>query len=290
MNAELPLRCALAALLAAAAAAAPAAETDPDRIMQHAYEVRGGDDAFSRLRFSFEYDGGKSATLTLVMAYKRYPAAAEVDSRVVMFNEFPPDRKDVAYLGWFYRPEQNRDAEQWLYLPELRQARKLSRRQREEVLPGLKRRPEADEFSVSELDEDVLVPRDPRRDRHTLLETTTLGGQPVYSVESVPRAGDASPYGRIVAWIAQENYVPLRTEYYNRHQSLVKTLTYSWRQVGGEWVWDRVTAVNAINGNRTVLEQTDVRVNLGLPDELFAKRVLDQGGDGFVHRVERYFR
>lgn len=294
MSTAIPSRLAVAALLvfSAATAAAAAGAADADRIAQRAYEVRGGDDAYSRLRFSFEYDGGKTATLSLVMAFKRYPAAAGVESKVIMFNEYPPDKKDIAYLGWFYRPEQGRDTEQWLYLPELRQTRKLSRRPHDHdgAALGMKRRPEGDEFSVSELDEEELAPRDPRFDRHTLLGSEVLGGRAVYSVESVPRQVDSSSYGKFVAWIAQDDYLPLRVDYYNRHLTLVKTLTYSWRQVGGEWVWERVTAVNAITGNKTVVEQTDARVNLGLPDEMFAKRMLDQGGDSFVRRVERLFQ
>jgi hypothetical protein len=290
MTAVILLCRALAALfalvLAAAATAAPPGP-DADRIMQRAFEVYGGDDSFSRLRFSFEYDGGKTAALSVVMAYKRYPASAGVESKVIMFSESPPDRKDIAYLGWFYRPEQDRGADQWLYLPELRQTRKLTRRSHDRAGAALdmKRRPEGDEFSVSELDEEELAPRDPRLDRHALLSIETLDGRPVHAIESVPLKAGSSSYGKFVTWITQDGSLPLRVDYYNRHLDLVKTLTFNWAQVDKAWVWERVTAVNPLNGNRTVLEQADVRVNIGLPDEMFSKRMLDQGGDVFAQRV-----
>lgn len=278
---------ALFALALAAAAAAASPESDAARIMQRAFEVSGGDDAVSRLRFRFEYDGGKTAALSVLMAFKRYPAGTEMASRVIMFNESPPDRKDVAYLGWFFRPEQRRGAEQWLYLPELRQTRKLTRRARDRAGAALdiKRRPDGDEFAVSEIDEEELAPRDPSLDRHTLRGEETLDGRPVYVVESVPREAASSSYGKFVTWIARDGSLPLRVDYYNRRQDRVKTLTFDWTRVGTAWVWERVTAVNPVNGNRTVLEQTDVRVDLGLPDELFTRRMLDLGGDAFARRV-----
>lgn len=279
----------LAGLCLLTASAPFAAEEDvAARIMQQVYEVYGGDDSFSRLRFSFEYDGGKSGTLGLVMAYKRYPASAGVESKVVMFNEYPPEKKDIGYLGWFYRVEQERDADQWLYLPELRLTRKLTRKPRD--YSGTKRRTEGDEFSVSELDLEELAPRAPVLDRHTLLGSETLDGRAVYKVESVPRDPGGSPYGKRIAWISKDAYLPLRVDCYDRESHLVKTLSFTWSQVGKDWVWDRVAAVNRINGNKTLLEQRDVQVNLGLPDDMFAKRVLDQGADTFAQRITRYVR
>jgi hypothetical protein len=295
MTAVIPPRRALAVVLALVLATAAGAATpapDADRLMQRVFELHGGDDSFSRVRFSFEYEGGKTSALSVIMAYKRYPAEAETASRVIMFNESPPDKKDIAYLGWFYRPEQDRGADQWLYLPELRQTRKLTRRSRDraEAALDIKRRPEGDEFSVSELDEEELAPRDPRLDRHSLRGSELLDSREVYVVESVPREPDSSSYGKYATYIARDGGLPLRVDYYNRHQNRVKTLTFGWKQIGETWVWERVTAVNPVNGNRTVLEQSDIHVDLGLPDEMFSKRMLDQGGDAFARRVAGYIK
>lgn len=278
----------LCVLACATTAGAAVPGPDPDRLMRNAYELYGGDDAFSHLRFSFEYDGGKTGALELVMAYKRYPAPAEVESKAIMFNEYPLDKKDIAYLGWFYRAGQGRDADQWLYLPELRMTRKLTRKPRD--YSGTKRRTEGDEFSVSELDMEELAPRAPMLDRHTLLGSETLGERAAYTVESVPLDPDSSPYGKRVTWIAKDGYLPLRVDYYDRQMHQVKTLDFTWTRVGEVWVWKRVAAVNRVSGDKTVLEQSDVLVNLGLPDEMFTKRALDQGGETFANRVSRYVR
>jgi hypothetical protein len=286
---------ALSCLAVVVAAAAPvpataAEETDAARIMQRAFEANGGDDAYSRIRFNFEYDGGKTAAVSLLMAYKHYPAGSETESKVIMFNDYPPDKKDIAFLGWFYRPEQHQDEDLWLYLPELRQTRKLTRKHVDHDRTELvgKQRPEGDEFSVSELDQEELTPRDPRLDRHTLLGSEPIDGRSAYKIESVPLDAASSSYGKFISWIAQDEFLPQRVDYYNRQQALVKTVTFTWKKVGPAWVWDRLTAFNPGNGNKTVLEQTDTRVNLGLPDELFAKRMLEQGGDTFLHRIAHY--
>ena len=58
---------------------------------------------------------------------------------------------------------------------------------------------------------------------------------------------------------------------------LVKEQHLSWRQIGDSWLWDEVSAINLRNGRHTRLVQSNVKINSGLPDNLFTKRILKQG-------------
>jgi hypothetical protein len=266
-----------------------------DTIMQRAYELYGGDDAFSRLYFHFEFDQGRTSTVSLVMGFKRDAADGAADYRVIMFNESPPDRKDTGFLGIFYRPDAGREDEMWLYLPELRSTRRLTHAhpQRDHDhghIGHLRHGADSDEFSISELDHEELMPRWPGLDRHRLLGVEDHEGQPAYRIESTPRDPASSAYGKRVQWIDREDALLVRIEYHDPAGRLVKTQTQSWRRHGEAWVWERVVAVNHASGNRTVLEQADVLVNLGLPDELFSRRVLGRGAKSFEGRIDRLTR
>lgn len=273
---------------------APDAE-DAASLMQRAYEVSGGNDSFSRIRFHFEFDRGRSSSATLVMAFRR--GSGDVDYRVIMFSESPPDHKDTGFLGVFYRPGAGKEDEMWLYLPELRSTRRLTHSQPSHAhdhghdMTGHMRHGESpDEFSVSELDHEELMPRWPGLDDHRLIALEDYEGRLAWKIESTPRDPATSVYGRRVHWVDREHALLLRIEYHEPGGRHVKTQTQQWRSHGGDWLWERVVAINHLNGNRTVLEQSDVRVNAGLPDELFSRRVLSRGAGSFAGRVERLGR
>lgn len=270
---------ALAAVPGTVSGAAPPAE----EIVKRSYEIYSGDDFVSRLSFTLEYDDNKSNRLTMLMAYKRYGGEDDLDSKVIMFNEFPPDKKDIGFLAWIYYPDAGREDDMWLYLPELRQVRKLTHKHDEHSHEDTS----SDAFSVSELNREELTPRPPGIDRHRLLGEDTIDGRAVYKIESIPRDPASSTYGKLVQWITRDTMLPVRIDYYDDAVTLLKTQTIEWLKQDDAWVWDRVVAVNRANGNRTILDQSEIQINIGLPDYLFTKRILKQGAQSFITRVRR---
>lgn len=266
-------------------------DSQAESIVRRAFDVHGGGDAFSRLNFEMDLDDGETRTVSLVMGFKYGESGEDVLYRAVMFTEYPPDRRDVGFLGTFYRPELDKEDELWLYLPELRTSRRLMHQHGgqghmdhgdEEQSP--------DEFSISELNHEELMPRWPGLDRHRLLAEDQLDGRAAYRIESVPRDSMTSSYARRIQWIDRDNGLLLRVEYFDDLGKLVKTQDQSWRKLDDSWVWDRITAVNHVNGRRTLLEQDDVHVNLGLPDNLFSRRILSRGGSAFESRISGYMK
>lgn len=266
------------ALIGTASAAPP-----PGTIVTRSYENYSGDDLISRVTFTLEYDDGKTRRMTVVMAYKRYERHKDLASKVIMFNEYPPDKKDIAFLAWIYRSDSRKEDDMWLYLPELRQVRKLTHKHEAHSHEDTS----SDAFSVSELNREELTPRRPDLDHHRLLGEDSIDGDMAYRVESVPKEPGTSTYGKLIQWIAQDTFLPVRIDYYDKAGTLLKTQTIEWLKRGEAWVWDRVTAVNRVNGNRTVLDQSDIQINMGLPDYLFSKRVMKQGAQAFLARVSR---
>lgn len=258
-------------LFSSIAATAHAEELSADAVMKKSFAVYGGDDSLSKITFIFQEKGDLEKKLVYSMAWKKFQGASDVDTKVIMFRDFPPDAKGVSYLGIFYKPELNKNDDEWIYLPELRMVRRLSH-------TGPKHAKE-EEFSKSELRQFDLVPRNPDDDTHQLLPSETMEGVACHVIESIPKKGGGEfyPYGKVVRWISKENFLPLRIDYYDERDKLQKQQFTKWKKIGDAWVWEEVVGTNIQTGNKTLLTITDIKVNVGLTDESFSKRTMQLG-------------
>lgn len=258
-------------LIASIAATARAEELSADVIMKKTFEVYGGDDSLSKITFIFQEKGEPEKKLIYSMAWKKFKGAGEVDTKVMMFRDFPPDAKGVSYLGIFYKPEFNKNDDEWLYLPELRMVRRLSH-------TGPKHAKE-EEFSKSELRQFDLVPRNPDDDMHKLLPSAAMEGVDCHVIESIPKKGGAEvyPYGKVVRWVSKDNFLPLRIDYYDEYNKLQKQQFTKWKKMNDAWVWEEVVGTNVQTGNKTLLTITGIKLNVGLTDESFSKRAMQLG-------------
>ena len=98
-----------------------------------------------------------------------------------------------------------------------------------------------------------------------------LEGEPVDT-----STAEALGYSRLRVWIAKDNWVPLRSEYWDTRGSRLKTIRVSdIRQVDGVWTPHRIDAERHSNGHRTIFTISDSDYEAELDDLLFAKRSLD---------------
>ncbi len=266
-------------LLPTVSTAAPGAE----EIIRRSQALDSGEDLFSRLTFTIETGKGEQKKFTLLMAYKNYAGKKGLQSKVIMFNQYPPDTRDVSFMAWLYAPERHKKDDMWLYLPQLRTVRKLSHHHDQQ---HHHKQENEDEFSLSELQRFELQPRDIALDRHELAAVETLDGQETYKVVSTPLDPASSRYASIVRWITRDEYLPVRIEYLDQGGRPVKRQTIRWTRIGDAWLWDEVNAVNLQSGNRTQLRQTDIKVNRGLADNIFTKRFMKRGAGTLLAKIK----
>jgi hypothetical protein len=235
-------------------------------IVTHCNNKYQGDDQRSNLIVTFTNGSGKVEKTGFTRLWKNYTGKDKLVEKVIMITEFPADKQNIRFMRWGYTLESGKDAEQWIYIPDLRKVRRISPRAPDDMEWGF-------------VNED-LTEHPPDADDHTLLGIDTVSGVQFYVVQSMP-GRYASIYSKWVTWYPRtsdwEQCVPVEIHYYGRDGLLLKRVGIAWQKVGTAWLWKKAV-VEDVKASRTIAyEVTDVKVNVGLDDNLFTERTLRLG-------------
>lgn len=249
-------------------------------IVEASYKVYRGEDAYARLNFTFHTEDNRTSKVVMSMAWKNYHNQNGIDSKIIMFNEFPPDTMDVGFMAWLYDSGTKKQDDMWLYLPELMTVRKMGYTDN-----ALQQNTSDQDYAKSELKRHELMPRHPQMDDHILVGIESIDGEECYIIESSPKDSMTLPYARRVQWITTANFLPVRIDYLNDDDKIQKQQSILWQNIDNVWTWDKVTAVNIETGNRTELEQTIMLINVGLRDDIFTKRMMKLGAKALKVKI-----
>ena len=97
-------------------------------------------------------------------------------------------------------------------------------------------------------------------------------------IEFTPKEQTPSVWARIVAKVETDPLLPVRQDYYDESDELVRTITFSERKTLGGRYLPAVMSVDPINKpkNRTVIRYLEAEFNQGVPDGTFSLRALRQ--------------
>jgi outer membrane lipoprotein-sorting protein len=112
------------------------------------------------------------------------------------------------------------------------------------------------------------IPRKPYSERFEPSLTKTESD--AYILELVPKS-EKSGYSRLVVFINNKQYYPLRIEYYDKGGRLEKFATYSYQKIGNYWNASEVTMTDMKKKSATRITMTDVRFDQGLSDAIFTE-------------------
>ncbi|MFQ5598231.1 MAG: outer membrane lipoprotein-sorting protein [Nitrospiria bacterium] len=210
---------------------------------------------------------GNKKKIDTVRLHKHYGGKKGLHSKSVFFTEFPPDQKGIGFLIWDYAIEGQPD-DLWLYLPSLRNVRRMTTRDQHESFLG------------SDLTFDDMGARRIDEDDHILVSSGDehcLGlKEPCYVIESIPKEKD-SPYGMKRFYISKKDWVPRKIEFFDRARQPFKLQHIQWMQVDDVLVWESSMVRNLKTNHRTVFEISEVQNNTGLSENDFSERVLIRG-------------
>jgi len=195
--------------------------------------------------------------------WKNYSGQEGLDSKTLFWTEFPPENKGTGFLIWDYTTDGKPD-DLWLYLPSLRQSRRMTTRDQDDAFMG------SDltfaDMGQRRLDEDV----------HTLMGEGKFNNIPCYVVQSVPKEKN-SIYSKRVSCISKKDLLTLKIDYYDRKGDLLKTQNIDWQEKSGFHIYKQMVVKNIQTGHSTIFTISDLKLDNGLKDDELTERALKAG-------------
>jgi len=241
-----------------------AEELSGHEIVQRCYYKNAGEDQRSHLMVTSTLANGKKISSEYVRLWKNYSGKDGIVDKVILFTASAHNR-GLAFMRWGYVNGSERLADQWVYLPETRIVKRISRRSPEEMDWG---------FS----DDDLRV-RDIDEDEHRFVEVRAFEGNEFYIIESIPKNDPV--YGKRISWFSKaedwEQCVEKRIDYFDKEMKMIKKQVITWRQINDAWVWETAIIKNYKADSTIVYDVHEIEVNVGLKDRVFTTRALARG-------------
>ncbi|HCM46794.1 MAG TPA: outer membrane lipoprotein-sorting protein, partial [Colwellia sp.] len=181
------------------------------------------------------------------------------DKSLTIFNK-PRDVKGTAFLSFSHPVESD---EQWLFLPALKRVKRISSRNKSGPFMG-------SEFAFEDLSSFEV-----EKYTYKYLGVEEVNGLTNFKVEQYP-IDENSGYTRRVVWIDTLEYRMNKIDFYDRKDSLLKTLTFSsYKQyLVKHWRADKQEMINHQNGKSTELKWSNYDFKTGLTDSDFNRNSL----------------
>jgi hypothetical protein len=222
------------------------------------YNRADGSDATSRAQMILSQEGHKPRHRELY-SYRLDKASGETLS-LLRFTE-PADIKDTGLLTYNYP---NKDNNQWIYLPALDRARRISASRK------------GGRFVGSDLYYEDMQRREVSEDRHRILGKGTVSKVPAIVLESIPVDPDNSAYSKRVSWIHEKSLIPLRIDFYKAgEKEPVKRLRAAKiKKIQGYWTVVDSRMADLKSGHQTRMLTKDIVYDQALPHSLFSRQAL----------------
>lgn len=233
------------------------AETPEEKGLAIAREADRRDNGFgdfqARLTMTLTNRHGEQSVRVMRIMVLEVPD--DGDKSLIVFDS-PRDVSGTAFLSYSHK---RGDDDQWLYLPALKRVKRISSRNK------------SGSFMGSEFSYEDIASQEVEKYTYRYLRDEELDGQACFVSERYPVDKDNSGYLRQVVWMDKAEYRPLKVEYYDRKDSLLKTLVFrGYRQYLNKfWRADEMEMDNLQSGKRTVLGWSDYRFKTGLGERDF---------------------
>jgi hypothetical protein len=219
-----------------------------------------GDDFKARVTMRLVSRGGQERVREMTMLRKDLGGPGGAQKYFIYFHR-PADVKDMTFM---VHKEPGRDADRWLFVPAINMVKRVAAKDKHSSFVG-------SDFSY----EDVSG-RGVEDDDHSLVREEGQGGRDCYVVKSVPKAGDMD-YAYRLSWVAKDDMLPLKEEYYDRKGGLYKVFTADEVElIKGFPTVTRRTMKNLQSGHSTEVAYAGADYDVGVSDSLFSERYLRQ--------------
>lgn len=216
-----------------------------------------GDSTADMLMILMNKNGQKSIREIRI---KTLELEADGDKSLTIFDT-PKDVKGTAFLNYTHKTGSD---DQWLYLPALKRVKRISSSNK------------SGSFMGSEFAYEDIASQEVEKYTYKWTGDEALDGEECFVVEFYPVDRKNSGYVRQVSWIDNKEYRLLKVDYYDRKDSLLKTLTVTGYEKYIEKYWraGKMHMVNHQNGKSTELVFSNYLFQTGLEDSDFNQNSL----------------
>ncbi len=230
----------------------------------------------------------------LAMYYAADDGVADVTMRIVNSNgnerlrEFSMLRLDLVdggrqnYYTYFRKPHDvsrltfmvhkmpDASDNRWLYIPSIDLVKRISADDKNSSFVG-------SDFTY----EDVSG-RHWTEDTHELIGEEKLGEYDVYVVESIPNE-ESKGFSRKVSYIHKTNFLPLKEEYYDKNDKLIRVFTVEKIEIIDGIATPTIRKMENIKKNQyTIVEFSGINYNAGVGEDIFTERFLKNPPRKFI--------
>jgi len=170
--------------------------------------------------------------------------------------------EDVAGTA-FLTVEAGGDDNMWLYLPSLELTKRIDTDSKSQSFMG------------SDFTYDNMGERDIDDYEYTFIREDIYEEQHVVVVEGVAINPDDVGYSKVISWILDDIWMPVKIEYYDVRGDLEKIQTNTRiEEIDGYWAITKMEMENVQTNHRTIVEMTQVELNTGIPADVFTSEAL----------------
>jgi outer membrane lipoprotein-sorting protein len=240
---------------------AVAAQDSQERGLQIAQSAKDYDKGFADFtaNMTMTLKNKSGDTSTRLIRIRTLEVEGDGDKSLSIFD-VPADVKGAAMLTYTHglKPD-----DQWLYLPALKRVKRISSRNKSGPFMG-------STFAFEDLGSQEV-----EKYTYNYLRDEPCGDWVCHVVERFP-AYVHSGYTRQVVWLDSEAFRIVKSEFYDRKKSLLKTLnTGDFQQfLGHYWRPGNMNMENHQTGKSTLLEWTDYQFKTGLSERDFRSQTL----------------
>ncbi|MFH0725670.1 MAG: outer membrane lipoprotein-sorting protein [Pseudomonadota bacterium] len=222
-------------------------------LAQRVYERDAGKDSQAEARMLLVDKSGEKRFRTLITYTKDYGKTSKIFIRFTS----PANIEGTSFLTW---ENEEREDDQFLYLPALQRVRRVVSSQK------------SNRFVNTDFTYEDLQSRKVEADDHKILRDEMWNGHDCRVLESIPKEGSETQYGKRISWIVKDIYLPVKTEFYDKDSALIKVFSAKEiKQVDGIWTVMESEMEDLDRNHRTLMKTTDIRYNTDIPDRVFTE-------------------
>ncbi len=198
-------------------------------------------------------------TSTRYIHIKTLEVTGDGDKSLSIFEQ-PADVSGTAFLSFSHAKKPD---EQWLYLPALKRVKRINSNNK------------SGPFMGSEFAYEDLASQEIEKYTYKYIKDEIVNGVDSFVIERAPTY-EHSGYTRQLIWLNKAEYRPEKIEFYDRKNSLLKTLSYSGYQqyLNQFWRPDKMTMANHQTEKSTVLTWKNYAFKTGLDERDFSQNAL----------------